>query len=69
MNDTAILAELLHRPARLHAPESVLRLLLGEMASETMLASLRVTPARLQEAGLRFAHDDLRQALRAVLRL
>ena len=44
------------------------RLLLGEQgARELACANQNVVPARLQQAGQRFRHPDLEQALRHVL--
>lgn len=62
---TRVLARQLHRPAILPAPAFALRLALGEMADETLLASARVYPSKLTEAGFRFAHPTIRQALAA----
>lgn len=64
---TRALAHTLHRPAILPAPAFALRLLLGEMADEALLASARVFPSRLLEAGFRFAHPALQEALAATL--
>ena len=64
---TATLARVLHRPALLPVPPCALRLALGEMAAETLLASARVYPVRLQEAGYRFRHENLEAALRSSL--
>lgn len=46
----------------LHAPALALRLALGEMAGE-LLASARVAPRRLLEAGYAFQHPDISSAL------
>lgn len=43
------------------------RLVLGEMADELLLASIRVVPEQLQQHGFEFEHSDLETALRAVL--
>jgi len=61
---TRILGRVLGRPALLPAPGFALRLALGEMAGELLLASQRVRPARLLEAGFEFRHADLEGALR-----
>ena len=66
---TATLARVLHRPALLPVPPCVLSLALGEMADETLLSSARVQPAKLQEAGYRFRHENLEKALRSSLGL
>lgn len=56
-----------HRPALLPAPAFALRLAFGEMADEMLLASERVLPKRLSEAGFVFAHPTLPEALAAAL--
>jgi uncharacterized protein len=64
---TRALARAVHRPAVLPAPAFALRLALGEMADEALLASARVLPARLTAAGFSFAHATIDQALAAAL--
>jgi hypothetical protein len=63
---TKVLAKTLRRPALFPAPAFALRLLLGEMADELLLASQRVIPAQLEKLGYRFLHPDLPGALAAV---
>ena len=62
-----ILAGVLGRPALLPVPAAAIRLALGEMGRELLLASARVVPRRLEQAGFRFLHPDLESALRAEL--
>jgi len=62
-----VLGRVLRRPALLHAPAFALRMALGEMAKELILASARVLPERLIEAGFVFRHPDVEDALRAAL--
>lgn len=64
---TCALGRQLHRLAVLPAPAFALRLALGQMAGETLLASTRVLPARLTAAGFRFMHPTIEEALNAVL--
>lgn len=64
---TMALAGVLHRPAVFPVPATLLRLVLGRMADETLLASTRAVPARLQAAGYVFRHPELEPALRHVL--
>ncbi|HEX5004328.1 MAG TPA: TIGR01777 family oxidoreductase [Gemmatimonadales bacterium] len=61
------LGEVLHRPALVPVPAVALRLLFGEMADATLLASQRVVPARLAARGFACEHPSLDGALRAVL--
>ena len=62
---TDILARVLHRPSLVSAPAFALRLLLGEeMANQTVLASQRVAPKRLLEAGFTFRHPTVEEMLR-----
>ena len=63
---TKALANTLRRPALFPAPALALRLLLGEMAEELLLTSLRAIPAQLDRLGYRFLHAELRPALGAV---
>jgi hypothetical protein len=60
---TAALARALGRPAIFPVPAFALRLALGEMANEALLASQRVQPEKLLNAGFRFAHPQLDEAL------
>ncbi|MFL5402202.1 MAG: TIGR01777 family oxidoreductase [Gemmatimonadales bacterium] len=64
---TWVLDRVLARPAALPVPALALRLALGEMATGTVLASIRAVPAKLIDAGYPFAHPDLESALRHVL--
>lgn len=65
---TKVLGSVLNRPTILPAPAFVLRLVLGEMAEALLLASTRVEPAVLREAGgFHFSYPDLESALRHVL--
>lgn len=63
---TAELARAVHRPAVLRFPAPLLRTVLAE-ASVELLASHRVAPRRLLEAGFTFAHPGITAALSAVL--
>jgi len=62
------LAAAVHRPAVLPAPAWALRLAFGQMADETLLASQRALPLRLQAAGFRFSDGEIGPALKALLR-
>lgn len=64
---THALAQVLERPARLRVPRLVLRTLLGELADEMLLASARVAPVRLEQAGYGFTFPELEPALRMEL--
>jgi uncharacterized protein len=61
---TRALGSAVHRPTILPAPAFALRLAFGEMADEALLASVRVVPSRLIEAGYRFAEPQIGRALR-----
>lgn len=58
------LGRALHRPALMPIPAFALRLLFGEMADATILASQRVVSRRLKESGFQFGEPVLRGALR-----
>lgn len=64
---TRTLGRVLSRPTPFPVPAAALRLVLGEMADSTLLASARVLPERLLQSGYRFTHPDLETALRHVL--
>ena len=61
---TTTLGRLVRRPAVIPVPAFALRALFGEMAGLTMLASQRVVPKRLGDAGFRFEYPTLKGALR-----
>ncbi len=58
----AALADALHRPALLRVPAPVLRLVMGQLAEQLLLASQRMEPAVLREAGFEWQHPSLAQA-------
>jgi hypothetical protein len=62
------LARVAHRPSFLPAPSIALRLILGQMANEMVLASQRVLPGKLDQAGFDFIHDDVDAAASWVMR-
>ena len=64
---TQTLARLLRRPAFLPVPAVALRIVVGRLADEALLASTRVLPGRLLEQGYAFHHPTLHEALQNVL--
>ena len=64
---TAILGWILKRPTLFPVPARLLRIVFGEMAIETMLASTRVVPERLMNSEFQFDHHELEDALRFIL--
>jgi hypothetical protein len=65
---TRQLAAAVRRPACLDAPAPILELLLGEMAREVLLASQRVVPRALLDAGFDFGDPMLGPALGRIVR-
>jgi uncharacterized protein (TIGR01777 family) len=65
---TKALGGALSRPTIFPVPVFALRLLFGEMADATLLASQRADPSRLKESGFVFKHPDITGALRHVLK-
>lgn len=63
----ATLARVLGRWAAMPAPAIALRLAIGQMADEALLASVRVVPSRLLAEGFNYLHPTLEKALRHVL--
>jgi uncharacterized protein (TIGR01777 family) len=51
---------------RLRLPAWPLRLLLGQLADETILGSVRAIPAKLMKDGFRFRRDSLEEALTGI---
>lgn len=64
---TKTLGRVLSRPTILRMPAFAARLALGEMADALLLASARVVPKEISEAGFSFQHADLEPALRHLL--
>ncbi|HLJ62157.1 MAG TPA: TIGR01777 family oxidoreductase [bacterium] len=64
---TRDLARAVRRPAVLPVPAPILRLVFGELADETLLASTRAAPARLLATGYTFRLPGLEGALAALL--
>lgn len=62
-----VLGRVIGRPSFAPLPAFVLRALFGELADGALLASQRVLPRRLTEAGFRFVHPTLEDALRFTL--
>jgi NAD dependent epimerase/dehydratase family enzyme len=62
----AVMGRVMNRPSLFKVPGFALRIVLGEVAS-SILASLRVYPKRLTDAGFTFAFDDLEEALAEIL--
>lgn len=60
---TRTLGLILHRPTLLPVPSLMLRVALGEMAKEALLASTRAIPERLLAAGFLFSHERLEQTI------
>ncbi len=64
---TKVLGRVLGRPTFLAVPAPALRVALGRMADELLLASARVDPAKLEETGYEFRYPELEGALRHLL--
>ena len=60
---TKTLGRVLRRPTLFPMPACAARLAFGEMADGLLLASTRVEPKRLMEAGFRFRYPELEAAL------
>ena len=64
---TSVLGGVLRRPAVAPMPGFMARLLFGEMADETLLASTSALPEELERTGFVHTHGDLGPALCALL--
>jgi uncharacterized protein len=58
----AALARALHRPALLRVPAPALRLVMGKLADELLLASQRIEPTLLQDSGFTWQHPSIASA-------
>ena len=65
---TRALGRVLSRPTFFAMPAFAARLAFGEMADALLMASSRVEPARLREAGFEFRQPEIEGALRSVLK-
>ena len=61
------LGSVLSRPTYVKMPPWLIRLLLGEVADDAALMSVRALPRRLDESGYEFFHPNLEDMLRHVL--
>ena len=64
---TKAMGRALGRPTPFPAPAAILRLLLGEMAEQLLLNSVRAIPGTLVDNGFQFDHETLDEALAATL--
>lgn len=64
---TTTLGKVLRRPTFVDVPEAVVKTVFGEMGDETLLASQRVMPKALLDAGFRFSLPEPEEALRHAL--
>jgi uncharacterized protein len=62
-----ILGRVLSRPSFMALPSFAARLIWGQLADEVLLASARVSPARLLQSNYKFLYPNLEAALRHVL--
>jgi len=60
-------AKLLHRPSIFPVPALILRVMLGDMANELLLASTRVFPKNLSDLGFQFKQKDIQNELEKLL--
>ena len=65
---TKALGRVLNRPTLFPLPGFVAKVMLGQMAEDLLLASTRVQPTKLQQAGFQFIDAGIEAALRAAVR-
>jgi uncharacterized protein (TIGR01777 family) len=65
---TRVLARVLHRPAIIPIPKALIAIPFGRELTDDLLASIRISSARLEQSGYRFEAPELEPALRALLR-
>ena len=64
---TRVLGRAINRPTLFPAPRFALRAAFGEMADETLLASTRALPQKLEDDGFEFTHRTIHSAMRSAL--
>ena len=60
---TKTLGDVLYRPTFLPLPEFAVSMIFGEMGDALLLASTKVLPRRLLDAGFQFKYTDLKRAI------
>jgi uncharacterized protein (TIGR01777 family) len=60
---TKVLGEVLYRPTFLPLPEFAVSMVLGEMGDALLLASTKVLPKRLEQAGFEYRYPHLKTAI------
>ncbi len=60
---TKTLGDVLYRPTFLPLPEFAISMVFGEMGDALLLASTKVAPKRLLDAGFEFKYTDLKKAI------
>lgn len=60
---TKTLGDVLYRPTFLPIPEFAVSMIFGEMGDALLLASTKVIPKRLEDAGFKFKHPTLKKAI------
>ena len=60
---TKTLGDVLYRPTFLPIPEFAVSMVFGEMGDALLLASTKVIPKRLEDAGFEFKHPNLKEAI------
>jgi uncharacterized protein (TIGR01777 family) len=58
-----VFGKVLHKPVWVRVPAVALKLVLGDMAKETVLASQKIFPKKLLEVGYQFKYPNLEPAL------
>jgi len=64
---TKTLGKVLNRPTIFPLPAAIARIVMGEMADETVLNSIRAVPKKLESTGYTFLYPELESGLKHVL--
>lgn len=65
---TKTLGEVLYRPTFLPLPEFAVSMIFGEMGDALLLASTKVLPKRLEDAGFEFKFPNLKEAVESAIK-
>ena len=64
---TKALGKVLNRPTIFPMPAAAIKLLMGQMGEELLLAGKKILPKKIQDAGYPFLYEDLEEALADVV--
>jgi uncharacterized protein (TIGR01777 family) len=64
---TKAIGSAIGRPTAIPLPTFAVKLMFGEMGRETILSDLSVKPTSLKDAGFKWEHENINEAIREIL--